>query len=177
VAFKSIGKRREAIHSSLWNTFSLRPMLGRIFEIFSPKNRRKNWRFWLKTMLTSSKIGSWHWFFLKNSNFFRRKLAKVEENSSRNIDPWSDLSKVTFQYPPGHQSQTTIWSISSSCACRYICAYVFNFASQKSSFSSLKKNIKASFEKATLKEAYETWNGASKKGLSTSVRFQELNDD
>jgi hypothetical protein len=60
-----------------------------ILKLFLPKKSAKNWRFWHKTKLIYEKIWSQHWFFEKNANFVRRKLAKIAENCDLNIDPWS----------------------------------------------------------------------------------------
>jgi hypothetical protein len=73
-----------------------------IFKIFSPKNRRKNWRFLLKTKLNFEKIITL--FFLEKRQFFRRKWAKIAENCDHNIDPWlifTDRVRKETLYTPG----------------------------------------------------------------------------
>jgi hypothetical protein len=77
-----------------WQSTTARPGTDVIiFIIFSPKNRRKKWRFWLKLKLNFKK-----WIitlvFEKNANFFRRKLSKIAENCDLNIDPRDQLCIV-----------------------------------------------------------------------------------
>jgi hypothetical protein len=51
-------------------------------NIFAEKYDENYWPFLLKLLLV-------YCFFKKNANFFRRKLAKIDENCGHNIDPWT----------------------------------------------------------------------------------------
>jgi hypothetical protein len=57
----------------------MRRFRGRCYDFlkyFRRKNRRKNWRFWLKTKLNYAKFWSWHWFLRKKPIF----SPKIVEN-------------------------------------------------------------------------------------------------
>jgi hypothetical protein len=59
-----------------------------IFEIFSPKNFAKNWRFLLQNKAKLFNISIITLVLEKNA-IFCRKLAKIAENCDHNFDPWS----------------------------------------------------------------------------------------
>jgi hypothetical protein len=61
-----------------------------LLKIFSPKNLAKILAFLAQTTARFAKKNDHNIvFFVKNSNFFRRKLAKITENCGHNIDPRS----------------------------------------------------------------------------------------
>jgi hypothetical protein len=59
-----------------------------IFLIFSPKKSAKNSAFLTQSKAKLCKNLIITLVFEKNANFFRRNLAKIEENCDHNIDSW-----------------------------------------------------------------------------------------
>jgi hypothetical protein len=66
-----------------------------IFKIFSHKNLAKKLAFLLKLLLLVLVTNNNHNISIgEKRQFFRRKLAKIEENCEHNIDPWNLKLKI-----------------------------------------------------------------------------------
>jgi hypothetical protein len=70
-------KQAVILQPFVWQRFIPQPATYvMIFKYFRRKNRRKNWRFWLKTKLNFEKIDHNIGFWEKRQ-FFRRKSQKI----------------------------------------------------------------------------------------------------